>query len=51
MSRDRYRKVPSARLSRLVTFGQLAGGIAGGMLAEGAGALPPANGRSCQTCC
>lgn len=36
MSRDRYRKVPSARLSRLVTFGQLAGGIAGGMLAEGA---------------
>lgn len=36
MSRDRYRKVPSARLSRLATFGQLAGGIAGGMLAEGA---------------
>ena len=36
MSNDRYRKVPSARLSRLASFGQLAGGIAGGMLAEGA---------------
>ncbi|MFM6950139.1 MAG: ABC1 kinase family protein [Novosphingobium sp.] len=36
MSSDRYRKVPSARLSRLASFGQLAGGIAGGMLAEGA---------------
>lgn len=36
MSGDRYRKVPSARLSRLASFGQLAGGIAGGMLAEGA---------------
>ncbi|GAA4762403.1 ABC1 kinase family protein [Novosphingobium ginsenosidimutans] len=36
MSNDRYRRVPSARLSRLASFGQLAGGIAGGMLAEGA---------------
>ncbi len=35
MSDDRYRKVPSARLSRLASFGQLAGGIAGGMMAEG----------------
>jgi predicted unusual protein kinase regulating ubiquinone biosynthesis (AarF/ABC1/UbiB family) len=31
----RYRKVPSARLSRLMSFGQLAGGVAGGVLAEG----------------
>ncbi len=36
MSGDRYRRVPAARLSRLAAFGQLAGGIAGGMLAEGA---------------
>ncbi len=36
MSDARYRKVPSARLSRLASFGQMAGGIAGGMLAEGA---------------
>lgn len=36
MSSSRYRKVPSARLSRLASFGQLAGGIAGGMIAEGA---------------
>mgnify|MGYP001765698799 CR=1 FL=1 len=36
MNGSRYRKVPSARLSRLASFGQLAGGIAGGMLAEGA---------------
>lgn len=36
MSGDRYRKVPAARLSRLASFGQLASGIAGGMLAEGA---------------
>lgn len=35
MSDDRYRKVPSARLSRLASFGQMAGGIAGGVLAEG----------------
>ncbi|WP_408586736.1 ABC1 kinase family protein [Novosphingobium sp.] len=33
---DRYRKVPSARLSRLSAFGRLAGGVAGGVLAEGA---------------
>ena len=32
---SRYRKVPSARLSRLASFGQMAGGVAGGMLAEG----------------
>lgn len=36
MSDNRYRKVPSKRLSRLASFGQLAGGVAGGMLAEGA---------------
>ena len=36
MADSRYRKVPSARLSRLASFGQLAGGVAGGMLAEGA---------------
>lgn len=35
MSDDRYRKVPSGRLSRLSSFGQMAGGIAGGMMAEG----------------
>lgn len=35
-SASRYRKVPSARLSRLAAFGQLAGGVAGGVLAEGA---------------
>ncbi len=36
MSDDRYRKVPSGRLTRLSSFGRLAGGIAGGVLAEGA---------------
>jgi len=36
VSDQRYRKVPSARLSRLASFGQMAGGIAGGMIAEGA---------------
>lgn len=36
MSDTRYRKVPGSRLSRLAGFGQLAGGLAGGMLAEGA---------------
>jgi predicted unusual protein kinase regulating ubiquinone biosynthesis (AarF/ABC1/UbiB family) len=36
LSDDRYRKVPSGRISRLSSFGQLAGGIAGGMFAEGA---------------
>ncbi|MFN4135384.1 MAG: ABC1 kinase family protein [Novosphingobium sp.] len=35
-SASRYRKVPSARLSRLAAFGKLAGGVAGGVLAEGA---------------
>lgn len=33
---DRYRKVPGGRLSRLAGFGQLAGGVVGGALAEGA---------------
>jgi len=32
----RHRAVPSGRLARLGTFGRLAGGVAGGMLAEGA---------------
>lgn len=36
MSEGRYRKVPAGRLSRLARFGQLAGGIASGALAEGA---------------
>lgn len=36
MNDTRYRKVPGSRLSRLAGFGQLAGGLAGGMLAEGA---------------
>ncbi len=36
MTGNRYRKVPSARLSRLAGFGQLAGGVASGVLAEGA---------------
>lgn len=35
MTSGRYRKVPSARLSRLAGFGQLASGVAGGVLAEG----------------
>jgi predicted unusual protein kinase regulating ubiquinone biosynthesis (AarF/ABC1/UbiB family) len=43
MSDDRYRKVPSGRLSRLSSFGQMAGGIAGNVLAEGARKL--ANGE------
>ena len=36
MSNDRYRKVPSSRIARLAGFGQLAGGVVGGMVAEGA---------------
>ncbi|MBB4153631.1 putative unusual protein kinase regulating ubiquinone biosynthesis (AarF/ABC1/UbiB family) [Sphingomonas jinjuensis] len=32
----RHRAVPSGRIARLGTFGRLAGGVAGGMLAEGA---------------
>ena len=38
MSKDgaRQRAVPSSRLSRLSGFGRLAGGVAGGMIAEGA---------------
>lgn len=35
MTSGRYRKVPSARLSRLAGFGQLAGGVASGVLTEG----------------
>ena len=33
---SRSRAVPTGRISRLSTFGRLAGGVAGGMLAEGA---------------
>lgn len=33
---ERGRSVPSRRLSRLSRFGRLAGGVAGGVLAEGA---------------
>lgn len=36
LSKSRQRDVPSGRLSRLSGFGRLAGGVAGGMLAEGA---------------
>ena len=36
MTDSRYRKVPSGRLSRAAVFGQLAGSVAGGVLAEGA---------------
>ncbi|MFT4935584.1 MAG: putative unusual protein kinase regulating ubiquinone biosynthesis (AarF/ABC1/UbiB family) [Pseudoalteromonas distincta] len=36
MTQSRYRKVPSGRMARLASFGQLAGGVAGGMIAEGA---------------
>jgi hypothetical protein len=36
MSDERYRKVPTGRLSRFSAFGQIAGGVAGGMIAEGA---------------
>ena len=36
MTDPRYRKVPSSRLGRLAGFGQLAGGVLGGMMAEGA---------------
>jgi predicted unusual protein kinase regulating ubiquinone biosynthesis (AarF/ABC1/UbiB family) len=36
MSGDGSRKVPSSRLSRAALFGQMAGSVAGGMLAEGA---------------
>jgi predicted unusual protein kinase regulating ubiquinone biosynthesis (AarF/ABC1/UbiB family) len=34
--RSRHRAVPSGRIARLGAFGRLAGGVAGGMLAEGA---------------
>ena len=36
MNGARQRSVPSGRISRLSGFGRLAGGVAGGMLAEGA---------------
>ncbi|WP_170002690.1 ABC1 kinase family protein [Pseudopontixanthobacter vadosimaris] len=34
--KDRHRAVPSSRLGRIGGFGRLAGGVAGGMMAEGA---------------
>jgi predicted unusual protein kinase regulating ubiquinone biosynthesis (AarF/ABC1/UbiB family) len=34
--KSRQRAVPSSRLARISTFGKLAGGVAGGMMAEGA---------------
>lgn len=34
--KDSFRKVPSSRLSRLAAFGQMAGRVAGGMVAAGA---------------
>lgn len=36
MTDPRFRKVPSGRISRAAVFGQLAGSVAGGVLAEGA---------------
>jgi predicted unusual protein kinase regulating ubiquinone biosynthesis (AarF/ABC1/UbiB family) len=36
LKQNRGRAIPSGRLSRLGTFGKLAGGVASGMLAEGA---------------
>ena len=36
MADSRFRKVPSGRISRAAVFGQLAGSVAGGVLAEGA---------------
>lgn len=36
IGRARHRAVPSGRVARLGAFGRLAGGVAGGMLAEGA---------------
>ncbi|MCG9915758.1 MAG: AarF/ABC1/UbiB kinase family protein [Phenylobacterium sp.] len=36
MTQSRFRKVPSSRAARLAFFGQMAGGVAGGMIAEGA---------------
>ncbi|MDP1873060.1 AarF/ABC1/UbiB kinase family protein [Phenylobacterium sp.] len=36
MIHSRFRKVPSSRMARLASLGQLAGGVAGGMIAEGA---------------
>ena len=33
---DDYRSVPRGRLARFGQFGRLAGGVAGGMIAEGA---------------
>lgn len=42
--KSRQRAVPSGRVSRIAVFGKLAGGIAGGMMAEGARRL--ANGQS-----
>ncbi len=36
VDRSRERAVPSGRMSRISTFGRLVGGVAGGMVAEGA---------------
>ena len=36
MNDPRFRKVPAGRLSRAAVFGQMAGSVAGGVLAEGA---------------
>jgi len=36
MSSDRYRQVPTGRFSRFSAFSQIAGGVAGGVIAEGA---------------
>jgi len=40
----RQRSVPASRFSRLSTFGKLAGGVAGGMIAEGARRLASGEG-------
>ncbi len=40
----RQRSVPASRFSRLSTFGKLAGGVAGGMMAEGARRLASGEG-------
>lgn len=37
--RDRYRAVPQGRFSRFAALGQIAGGVASGMVAEGLGRL------------
>lgn len=44
--RSRQRAVPSGRIARLGTFGRLVGGVAGGMVAEGARRLASGEGIS-----